>query len=348
MKKYLAIFIYCVLFTVLLFFLSPIFVPKWRSGEDNYIGSIVRGYYSEGENSLDLLFLGNSDMYRAILPIELWDKYGIASYAYTSPGQRTWTGYYVFEDALLYQHPKVIVYNVDSLNSSNQSNESIYRKSFDNMKWTKNKVKAIFGNDGFQFKRREKIEYVFPILRFHDRWKELNNEDFKYAYKEHFSYKGYDLIATSKPYEGGKSYMKDKKETYELIENVRGYLDRIVERCKEEGIELVLVEVPSADSWSLAKSKAVQEYADSKGLTFIDLNLHLDDMKFDWKKNTPDGGDHLNIYGAEKVTEFLGEYLHENYDLPDRRNDEKYSRWYEDSKIFHRDVENAKKAAQNN
>ena len=113
-------------------------------------------------------------------------------------------------------------------------------------------------------------------------------------------------------------------------------------------IELILVEMPSADSWSLAKSNTMSEYADSKGVTFIDLNLHLDEMDFDWTKSTPDGGDHLNIYGAEKTTEFIGKYLNDNYNLPDRRNDEDYSIWYEDSEIFHRDVENAKKEAQNN
>ena len=30
---------------------------------------------------------------------------------------------------------------------------------------------------------------------------------------------------------------------------------------------------------------------------------------------------HVNFYGAEKFTDVLAAYLHENYDLPDRRND---------------------------
>jgi hypothetical protein len=31
---------------------------------------------------------------------------------------------------------------------------------------------------------------------------------------------------------------------------------------------------------------------------------------------------HVNYYGAEKYTEVLADYLDENFDLPDRRNDE--------------------------
>jgi hypothetical protein len=313
------------------------------------MGSIVRGYYAEKDNSLDVLFMGNSDMYRAVLPIELWDNYGIASYAYTSSGQRMWTGYYVLLDALRSQHPDIIVFNIDGVNSDNQSSESNYRKAFDNMEWSKVKFKAIMLDDGFNFNLMKRTAFVFPILRFHDRYKELTKEDFELAYKnEVFSYKGYDLIADINGYEGGFSYMDNNNETFNIHEKVKKYLDKIVETCKNENIKLILVEVPSADSWSLAKSQTISKYAKDNGLEFIDFNLLLDDINFDWKMDTPDKGDHLNIFGAEKVTKYIGEYLSSNYDLPDRRNDKNYSSWYKDSEIFHRDVENAKNELQNN
>ena len=349
MKKILAILLFGVLFAVLLFLLSPIFVPKWRDGGDNYSGSIIRGFYDEEDNSLDVLFMGNSDMYRSVLPIELWDNYGIASYAYTSPGQRTWTGYYVLLDALRSQHPDIIVYNVDAISSDNQSTESCYRKAFDTMQWSPVKIKAVFFDNRFNFNLMKRVAFLFPILRFHDRYSDLTWDDFKYAYgSEHFSYKGYDMIATTNGYLGGSSYMEDKGETFEITDYVVEYLDKFVEKCKEEGITLILTEVPTSDSWNLAKHNAVQAYADEHGLVFLDFNMLLDEMDFDWTKSTPDKGDHLNIYGAEKVTEYMGKYLKENYDLPDRREDENYKQWFIDSEIFHKDAENAKKEAQNN
>ena len=348
-KKVLAIIIYCFLFLILLFILSPIFVPKWRDGDNNYIGSSVRGFYNEKKNSLDVLFMGNSDMYRGIIPIELWDKYGIASYAYTSPSQLMWTGYYILQETLMYQHPKIIVYNIDHIGSDKYDLYQNYRKAFDNMKWSKNKFKAIMLDDVYEFDLWEKLSYIFPILYYHNRWNKLSGEDFKYAYSdEHCSHKGYDLIAKIKPYNNGDLYMENRDETFEMEDRVKKYLDKFVDKCKKENIELILVEVPSADSWDLAKSKTMTEYAKTKGIKFIDLNLHLDEMKFDWKKDTPDGGDHLNIYGAEKVTKYIGEYLSSNYKLPDRRKNKDYSIWYKDSRIFHKDVENAKKEVQNN
>ena len=37
------------------------------------------GFY-ESKEEFDVLFLGSSQMYRSVYPMELWDEYGITSY----------------------------------------------------------------------------------------------------------------------------------------------------------------------------------------------------------------------------------------------------------------------------
>ena len=77
---------------VLLFLaISNIVIPKWVTPADNRMSYIMQGFYKEPKNSLDVIFMGNSDVYRGISPITLWDEYGIASYNYVSSGQRMWT-----------------------------------------------------------------------------------------------------------------------------------------------------------------------------------------------------------------------------------------------------------------
>ena len=49
--------------------------------------------------------------------------------------------------------------------------------------------------------------------------------------------------------------------------------------------------------------------------TVIDFNMLLDDIDFDWINDTRDGGNHLNDFGAQKVTRYLGEYLKKQYDF---------------------------------
>ena len=43
-----------------------------------------------------------------------------------------------------------------------------------------------------------------------------------------------------------------------------------------------------------------------------------------------DENSHLNPSGARKVTDYLGHYLMEQYDLEDQRDNEAYSEWYND------------------
>ena len=304
-------------------------------------------YYAEKDNTLDVLFMGNSDMYRGMSPIVLWDEYGIASYSYTSPGQRMWTSYYVLLDALRSQSPEIIVLNVDSIQSTGPSAESNYRKALDNMQMSPVKIKAIL-DPAFKFNIEKKISFVFPILRYHTRAADLTKEDFELAYGYNvFEYKGMDMNANVRPYEGGNTYMEEKEESFEIPEEPKKYVDKIIEICEENNIKLILVEIPSADSWSYAKSIALSEYALEKEVPFIDFNLLLDEIDLDWTKDTEDGGDHLNVIGAEKVSKYMGEYLKQNYDIKDRREDENYKSWFESSNIYHKDKQEKINKVQN-
>ncbi len=339
-KKIISFIIFIIVTILTLYIISPIFIPKWTKSEDNYITKIVRGYYAEKDNSLDILFMGNSDMYRGMMPIYLWNEYGIASYSYTSSGQRMWTAYYVLEDALRSQNPDIIVFNVDSFNFVNHSSESCYRKAFDNMQLSLTKLKAI--NDPiYEFSLFDKLSFIFPVLRYHSRISELTKEDFKEAYGYHtFETKGQDMSADIKPFEAKDIYMENRYETVAFPEKTKAYVNKIVNLCKKKDIKLILVELPSGDSWSYAKNQTMTKYAKEKNLPFLDFNLLLDEMDFDWNHDTADGGDHLNIYGALKVTKYMGKYLKENYDIKDRRKDKNYADWFETSKIYNKNRKN--------
>ena len=50
--------------------------------------------------------------------------------------------------------------------------------------------------------------------------------------------------------------------------------------------------------------------------------------------DTVDKGDHLNLTGARKVTRYLGNYLKENYELPDHREEQSYREWNAEADRF--------------
>ena len=57
------------------------------------------------------------------------------------------------------------------------------------------------------------------------------------------------------------------------------------------------------------------------------MNLVPGELNIDWENDTRDKGDHLNFYGTQKATAYLGRYLKEHYSLPDHREDADYSKW---------------------
>ncbi len=337
LKIIIKIIIFIIIGFVLLQIATNLLMPKWTTTKDNRMTYIMRGFYKEPKNSLDVVFMGNSDVYRGVSPIKLWDEYGIASYNYVSSGQRMWTAYYMMEECLKYQKPKLIVLNMDSAFIERKSTESNYRKTFDNMKLSLNKIKAIT-DPVFKNSKEDILSYILPITRYHSRWSELNDNDFYQAFQnKRFEYKGMDLVATVKPYNNGYDYMEKDNSDEEIGENCLKYLEKMVNLCKENNIELLLIEIPSADSWSKDLSDKVTEFANNHDVDFIDMNLNASEFGFDWTTDTSDGGDHLNVYGAEKVSEYLGNIIQEKYDIPNHKNDLEYKRWYDDSKVYNED-----------
>jgi hypothetical protein len=104
-------------------------------------------------------------------------------------------------------------------------------------------------------------------------------------------------------------------------------MNRIVELCKENNIELVLFKIP-APEWYKSQSQGAQELADELGLTYLELYYDIDEMGLDSSVDYRDKKDHVNQTGAEKVTQYMLDYIEENYDLQDQR--ETNQRWNSD------------------
>ena len=184
--------------------------------------------------------------------------------------------------------------------------ESYNRMTLDGMKWSASKVKAVKAS---MLPEEKFITYVFPLLRFHSRWSELKEEDFKYIFnKPVVSQSGYlvnkgvhpvDKVPTGKP-------LAD----YNLPEISYKYLDKMVKLCKENDVELILMKAPVLyPYWYKEWDEQIKNYAKKNGLTYINyLNL-TDEVGIDYSKDTYDGGLHLNVYGAEKMSRYFGKFL---------------------------------------
>lgn len=318
MKKKRIIKIICsgVIILVSLFLLQRLLMPKYVSGVVE--GRLIGEYYREEKNH-DVIFIGDCEVYENFSPKILWEDYGINSYIRGSAQQLIWQSYYLLEDTLRYEKPDAVIFNVLSMQYNEPQKEAYNRMTLDGMRWSSSKMKSICTS---MTQSEEFLDYVFPVLRYHSRWKELNSEDVYYMFAEkQVSYNGYymrvDVRAAENVPEG--KILAD----YRFGENAYSYLDKITQLCKENDIQLILIKAPSLypywyDEWEAQ----IEEFAEKNELLYINFLDLIDETGLDFTQDTYDRGLHMNVFGAEKITKYLGKVLSEECNLADRRNEE--------------------------
>lgn len=328
-KKLLIGFVVICFSLVSLYILQQLLMPKYMSGILE--GSLIEEYYKE-EKTHDVVFIGDCEVYENISPITLWEHYGITSFIRGSAQQLIWQSYYLLEETLKYEKPKVVVFNILSMKYDQPQKEAYNRMTLDGMKLSLSKMKSIKAS---MLEDENIIDYLLPFLRFHSRWNDLTKEDFKYLLKKNkISNNGYYMRVDVKAV---TSVPKGKKlPNYEFGENAYYYLDSMVKLCKENNIELVLIKAPTLypywyDEWEVQ----MEEYAKSHELMYINFLELIDEVGIDFNQDTYDAGLHLNLSGAEKVADYFGKILKESYQLEDKRNDEKLNEIWQEKIVFY-------------
>ena len=97
-----------VLFALLLV-TSLIFLPKDNSPEAGEIEPHANGYKAEPQDTIDVLFVGDSEVLNSFRPREMYEDYGFTSYDCSSPGQKLPYAKHLVHRALRNQSPKVVV-----------------------------------------------------------------------------------------------------------------------------------------------------------------------------------------------------------------------------------------------
>ncbi len=111
-KKYirgpLKVLSFAVCFAAIFLLLQPFFVPKFQRDST----SIVNGFYKLEEDSLDVLFLGASQMFCGVNAQKLTEEYGISSYDFGASAQSLNITDYYLREALKTQKPKLVMVEV--------------------------------------------------------------------------------------------------------------------------------------------------------------------------------------------------------------------------------------------
>lgn len=330
MKKRIRILVSVSLVFVILAMLQRLVMPKYMVKIVE--GSMVESYYEE-KTKHDVLFVGDCEVYETFTPIELYRDYGITSFIRGSAQQLIWHSYYLLEEMLEREKPKVVIFNVLSMKYDKPQREAYNRMTIDGMKWSKHKINMIKAS---MMPDEKFVDYVFPILRYHSRILDLEEQDFKYFWgKRKIFHNGYYMRVDKVPVTSIPKPSALEKSDFEP--NVYEYLDKIRELTEKNGAELVLMKAPSVyPHWYPQWDKRIKEYASKHNLhyfNFLDENLK-EEVGTDYNTDTYDGGLHMNLYGAEKLSVFMGKFLKNNFDIPDRRKSDISEVWDEKVKFY--------------
>ncbi len=321
MKKFNIILI-IICFLILFIFLNKLVAPKYQT--DLVEGHMISEYYKEEKNH-EVIFIGDCEVYANFSPMVMYQDYGITSYVRGTSQQLIWQSYGILKETLKYEIPKVVVLNVNSLRYSEPVSEAYNHLTLDKMKWSKEKLDIIKAS---MLEEESIFDYIFPIVRYHSRFSKLTKEDINNMFTDNnVTYNGYLMNKNIK----GVTTLPTKKKlaTYTFKDNVVSYLDKIKDLCKENNIKLVLIKAPSVyPYWYDEYNNQIIEYANKYDLDFYNLLEKADEIGIDYSHDTYDGGLHLNLYGAEKLSTYFGDILKNNYDLTDFRLDDNVSSIY--------------------
>lgn len=369
-RKLMRAICFCLLFVILFVFLSGAFIPRTGTTEDGMESRISKAYRGEPRDSIDTVFIGNSDIYRAISPVDLFHQTGITSAIAGRPNKQLSEVPGDIRDILRYQNPKTIVLETDCMFSgtnpgfkkgispleaeaakvdvagqapskatdadvagqaTSKATDAPQQNIFD-------KCKALLQEGDSAFLAA--LNYKFPLVKYHDNWKHLKLTTFLQPRgKYHFSNKGMAYANTVKAYPFGNEYMQLSGGKHAMLsEEKLDQFQKIYDLCDRNGIRLVLLTVPSANTWNKGKSDTVKQLAKKYDLTYYDYNRQLP-AGFNWVTDSKDGGNHLNYAGASAVTKDLAKKLTDDLTMnPTSLTKEQKQQWKKDYEHFHKSI----------
>ncbi len=295
-------------------------VLSWKDTYGNYDSS-VNQLYSTPSNTIDVAFAGSSHCYAGINPDVLWETKGISSFDMAISGQDKSSTLHYVKELCKTQNPQVVfvdLYGVTFERHAMQGN--VYRNML-SMKLSLNAADLIYS-----YIEEDQLDYIlrWPIV--HTRYRELQNYDF-YQYEYSVYGRGYMYNYEVWPVEHNYEIAADNESVSEISEENISWIKDFQELASKEGFDLYFMLLPmEATEEENAILNGVFQYLDAENITYFDFNELSAELGMSYSSDFADPT-HLNTFGAEKLTSYIGNFLEEEYELEDHREDSKYAYW---------------------
>ena len=335
---FVAVFVF--LFVTCSYILRPIYI----GGNLSRIN--VSGFYAEKRNSLDMVYIGGSNTFTYWAPLDAWQSHGIASYLFAVNAMAgDAIRYYVTETGKT-QRPKLFVIDLKQFAADGEGPLGNYNNTTLSFNYSLNRFAMIEA----LYPAGERLIQHIDLFQFHTRWQEVDREALRYAFNRvRNERKGFWFLTDTDTDTG--HFVQDCSAVTAraaLSDSARQALTALMEVCGRVsyGAEFLFVVSPHTDLTPEAKARynTIGDVVTSYGFTFLDLNDKFTEMGLDPSLDFANQR-HTNVFGAEKYTAWLADYIDAQYALPDRRGEARYAGWDADYAAWTVSLANAKQTA---
>ncbi|MCQ2495294.1 MAG: hypothetical protein MJ131_01735 [Lachnospiraceae bacterium] len=287
------------------------------------------------DDTIDAVFIGTSGVDRYFINSKAYEEYGMTVYPLSTEGEPPWLVLNMVKEAYAHQNPKLVMIDARPFIASNFAK---------NTNLTDVRARRVIDMlDFFSFNRLDAIKrtldvmstldesihwytpsYYFSFIRYHNKW---SDDDFSFddMTTERAGYMGF-YVAKSKSIKQTKIKASEyTDETAPLNEISEKYLRELCAYFRDNKINALFVDTPTYTGLEESKRRnTFTQIVEEEGFKFVNYNTPELDAELGLDRTSDFyNSAHVNYYGAEKFTAHFAAYLHENYDLPDHRNDEK-------------------------
>ncbi|MCR5095066.1 MAG: hypothetical protein K6B72_13945 [Lachnospiraceae bacterium] len=295
-------------------------ILSWKDTMGSYLSSVEQ-LYATPEDRIDALFVGSSHCYAAVNPDVMWRDYGIAAFDMAISGQGKSSALHYTIEALKTQSPGVVVLDLLATTFEQGIEGNRYRNLL-SMRTSRNQYEMVM-----EAPYENKADYLLKWPIVHTRYRELGAYDFiDNPYNSYGRGYCYRFTVNEVIHQPG---LEDLTEEVPISDSNRKWIDDFIALSEQENFVLLPVILPHEMTVGEKQIyNGVLEYLGERGIDYIDFNKMIAELQLSYLTDFMDQG-HLNYYGAEKLSGYLGGYLREKWNLPDHRGEPGYEEWEE-------------------
>ncbi len=287
----------------------------------------MEGFYKEKKNSLDAVYIGSSTVDRFWEPPVGWNDFGISVWSIATDSLPLHAVKNLLAETRKTQPDALYIININCLKKSKMNVDDVMiHRVVDYMHFSANKVRQInYLSDWANIPIEERLEFLFPFIRFHSKWPELNSWDFLHKVDGLKKGLGYPPYLTGIEDISNNYLLTEKKS--DLTEAQMEVLTDLLDYCDQEKVKALFVLVPCVlPEKEYEKINAAQIMIQERGYPCWDILKKIGGIGIQTDTDFYNSS-HTNIHGSLKFIHFMGQKLVEEYGFIDKRGCSGWESW---------------------